>query len=159
MKVQHSSSASDWKKKERLKTKRVCLRRLCVCARMHACIDGSNDATLDLRARNETRVKTATSALRETETDYNFAPTCMAIACLGETEYVNEPFVTVTLEKWEQSAEYKGGAMPSENGETCLAPVHAPEALAPLTTSQYVPAGSEVLNVARHTEPLLLIAT
>jgi hypothetical protein len=38
-------------------------------------------------------------------------------------------------------------------------PVHAPEELFPLITSQYAPLGRDVVNVVDHAESALLIAT
>lgn len=46
-----------------------------------------------------------------------------------------------------------------KGGATHALPVHAPPALAPPTTSQYVPSGRDVANVPLHTPSALLIAT
>jgi hypothetical protein len=80
------------------------------------------------------------------------APVCMAIALRAGTVALKDPPETVTL--WTWSA--KGYALVAL---TYPVPVQAPDELLPVMTSQYDPAGRDVVNVAVHAESALLIAT
>ena len=78
----------------------------------------------------------------------------MAMAFLAGTLAVNDPPETANL-----SNAVSMRRILHTKGRTYASPVHSPDELVPLITSQYVPSGRDVWNVELHTVSALLIAT
>ena len=84
------------------------------------------------------------------------APLWIATAFRAGIVPVNEPWDTVILMHWTSKKKKKKSTTANI---THVVPVHFPEELVPLITSQYLPSGSEVEKAAFQTESSLLIAT